>query len=74
MRQRRLYYDPFSGNIMVWSDNEENWVVQPTSEENVDAHWRLKEYMWAIKLIRNLAGEQIDKIFQETGELPYFNE
>lgn len=59
---------------MVWSDNEENWVVQPTSEENVDAHWRLKEYMWAIKLIRNLAGEQIDKIFQETGELPYFNE
>ena len=74
MPDSKIYYDPFSGNIMVWDENGEEWVVQPTLPVNVEKHWRLKEYLWAVKLIHNMAREQITKIFKETGEVLYFNE
>ena len=74
MPGHRIYYDPFSGKIMVWDKKGEKWVIEPTSEINVVKHWRLKEYLWAVKLIHNLAREQIAKIYEETGELLFFNE
>ena len=74
MPDKRIYYDPFSGNIMVWDKKGEKWVVQPTTSENIEQHYHLKEYLWAVKLIHNMAREQITKIFKETGELLYFNE
>lgn len=74
MKTARLYYDPFTGNILTWDEKGENWEIQPTDEKNVVKHWYLKEYMWAMKMIKTLADSQIVDIFEKTGEITHFNE
>jgi|AACY02.10.fsa_nt_gi hypothetical protein len=74
MKSSRIYYDPFSGNILVWDKNGENWAVQPTDRNNVDRHWYLKEFMWSLRSIKLLAEEQIQDIYKNTGIVLEFND
>tara|TARA_R110002020_G_scaffold31657_1_gene98378 strand:+ start:634 stop:858 length:225 start_codon:yes stop_codon:yes gene_type:complete len=74
MESSQIYYDPFSGNILVWDKSGENWIVQPTDQDNVERHWYLKEFMWSLRSIKILADEQIAEIFKNTGITLEFNE